>query len=121
MDLHTLCNQAVLSTLVGPISAAKLLQNTGGSLAPLIGESVATYRPDRAAMARLVAARELVRRGLEEELREQCVLSLTLTFGTTKLQKTNEIRSISAPVWHYIFCRAIGFEASFVLRIQTVV
>lgn len=65
----------LLSILIGRRKAARLLQITGGSLHRALNEHVAVYEIGEAARAKVQAARELVRRSLEEQLQESDTLS----------------------------------------------
>ena len=97
MEFQNLCDQAVLSTLVGEASAQTLLQTTGGRIAPLVCESIAKYRLNSRVIARLVAARELVRRGLAEELQTFSVLS-------SPDRVRDYLRLFFAGLEHEVFC-----------------
>jgi DNA repair protein RadC len=65
----------LLGTLVGARTAAQMLRVTSGSLATLLNESVATAALPTNGVAQVLAARELVRRALEESVRQGDVLS----------------------------------------------
>ena len=65
----------LLGMMVGSKTAARLLKDAGGSLSAVLNQSVGTYDvPDRA-KARLLAAKELVRRALMEAMRHRDALS----------------------------------------------
>jgi DNA repair protein RadC len=65
----------LLGTLVGARTAAKMLQVASGSLATLLNDSVANAALPTNGAAQVLAARELVRRALEESVRQGDVLS----------------------------------------------
>jgi DNA repair protein RadC len=65
----------LLGTLVGARTAAKMLQVASGSLATLLNEAVANAALPPNGAAQVLAARELVRRALEESVRQGDVLS----------------------------------------------
>jgi DNA repair protein RadC len=66
---------ALLSTLVGPRTAANLLKDASGSLSRLLNADVAQQVPSSAVGAKLMAARELVRRALAETMRKRDMLA----------------------------------------------
>jgi DNA repair protein RadC len=75
MDFHHHSNEIVLSALVGPKTAAKLLEATSGCLAPLIAENLAAYRIGGNTINRVAAAKALVLRAIEETLQARDLLS----------------------------------------------
>jgi len=75
MEVHNLCDQALLSALIGPRSAERILKDFNGCLAPLVSDKNATSQLNSRQKTRLLAARELVRRVLTEELTARDLLS----------------------------------------------
>ena len=65
----------LLALMIGPKSAEQMLEKSKGSLAALLNDSVAAYQPKPRVLARLQAAKELVRRSLHEVLRQRDCLS----------------------------------------------
>ena len=65
----------LLALMIGPKSAQQMLEKSRGSLAALLNDSVVTYHPKPRVLARLQAAKELVRRSLHEVLRQRDCLS----------------------------------------------
>jgi len=65
----------LLALMIGPKSAQQMLEKSSGSLAALLNDSVVAYQPKPRVLARLQAAKELVRRSLHEVLRQRDCLS----------------------------------------------
>ncbi len=74
-SIESLSNVALLGTLIGSRAAANLLKEASGSLARLVNANVQQTVPLSAVEAKLVAARELVRRALAETMRERDTLA----------------------------------------------
>ena len=73
--IESMSDAALLSTLVGPRTAANLLKDASGSLSRLLNADVAQQVPSSSVGAKLMAARELVRRALAETMRERDMLA----------------------------------------------
>ena len=73
--IESMSDAALLSTLVGPRTAANLLKDASGSLSRLLHADVAQQVPSSSVGAKLMAARELVRRALAETIRERDMLA----------------------------------------------
>lgn len=73
--IESMSDAALLSTLVGPRTAANLLKDASGSLSRLLNADAAQPVPLSAVGAKLMAARELVRRALAETMRERDLLA----------------------------------------------
>ena len=73
--IQSLSNADLLGVLVGPRTAAHLLEDASGSLAQLLHEPVPAGYGQPRATSKLLAARELVRRSLAEEMRHRDVLT----------------------------------------------
>ena len=65
----------LLGMMVGSKTAARMLQDAGGSLSTLLNESVAAYDAQPRVRTKLQVAKELVRRSLVEAMRQRDVLS----------------------------------------------
>ena len=72
--IESMSDAALLSTLVGPRTAANLLKDASGSLSRLLNADVA-QQPSSSVEAKLMAARELVRRALAETMCERDMLA----------------------------------------------
>jgi DNA repair protein RadC len=72
--IEAMSDAALLGTLVGSRTAANLLKDASGSLSRLLIADVAPQGPSSSAEAKLLAARELVRRALVETMQERDVL-----------------------------------------------
>jgi DNA repair protein RadC len=72
--IESMSDAALLGTLVGRRTAASLLKQASGSLARLLDATVSAQGPSSNVEAKLMAARELVRRALGENIREQDIL-----------------------------------------------
>ncbi len=75
--IESMSDAALLSTLVGPRTAANLLKDASGSLSRLLNvdADVAQQVPSSSVGAKLMAATELVRRALAETMRERDMLA----------------------------------------------
>ena len=73
--IESMSDAALLRTLVGPRTAANLLKDVSGSLSRLLNADVAQQVPSSSVGAKLMAARELVRRALAETMRERDMLA----------------------------------------------
>jgi len=73
--IESMSDAVLLSTLVGPRTAANLLKDASGSLSRVLSADVAQQVPSSSVGAKLMAARELVRRALAETMRERDVLA----------------------------------------------
>ena len=73
--IESMSDAALLSTLVGPRTAANLLKDASGSLSRLLNADVAQQVPSSSVGAKLMAARELVRRALAETMCERDMLA----------------------------------------------
>lgn len=73
--IESMSDAALLSTLVGPRTAANLLKDASGSLSRLLDADIAQQVPSSSVGAKLMAARELVRRALAETMRERDMLA----------------------------------------------
>ena len=65
----------LLGMMVGSKTAARMLQDAGGSLSTLLNESMPSYDVQPKSITKLQVAKELVRRSLLETLRHRDVLS----------------------------------------------
>jgi DNA repair protein RadC len=65
----------LLGMIVGTKTAARLLDEAGGSLSKLLNEAPAMFDPQPKAATKLKVAKELVRRSLVEAMRHRDVLS----------------------------------------------
>ena len=65
----------LLGMMVGSKTAARMLQDAGGSLSTLLNESMPSYDVQPKGRTKLQVAKELVRRSLLETLRHRDVLS----------------------------------------------
>jgi len=65
----------LLGMMVGSKTAARMLQDAGGSLSTLLNQSIPSYDLQSKANTKLQVAKELVRRSLLETVRHQDVLS----------------------------------------------
>jgi DNA repair protein RadC len=72
--IESLSDAALLGTLVGVRTATNLLKDASGSLSRLLIADVGPQGPSSSAEAKLMAARELVRRALVETMQERDVL-----------------------------------------------
>lgn len=72
--IESMSDAALLGTLVGVRTAANLLKDASGSLSRLLIADVGPQGPCSSAEAKLMAARELVRRALVETMQERDVL-----------------------------------------------
>jgi DNA repair protein RadC len=72
--IESMSDAALLGTLVGVRTAANLLKDASGSLSRLLIADVGPQGPSSSAEAKLIAARELVRRALVETMQERDVL-----------------------------------------------
>ena len=73
--IEAMSNADLLGMMVGSKTAARILQDAGGSLATLLYESIPTYDVQPRVKTRLHVAKELVRRSLLETLRHRDALS----------------------------------------------
>lgn len=73
--IQAMSDADLLGMMVGSKTAARMLQDAGGSLSKLLNESGATFDPQPKVRAKLQVAKELVRRSLIEVLRHRDVLS----------------------------------------------
>ena len=73
--IESMSDADLLSTLVGPRTAANLVKDASGSLSRLLHTDVAQQVPSSSVGAKLMAARELVRRALAETMRERDMLA----------------------------------------------
>ena len=73
--IESMSDAALLSKLVGPRTAANLLKDASGSLSRLLNADVAQHVPSSSVGAKLMAARELVRRALAETMCERDMLA----------------------------------------------
>ena len=73
--IESLSDAALLGTLVGQRSAANLLKDASGSLSRLLNAQVTPQVPSSTGKAKLMAARELVRRALAETMRARDMLA----------------------------------------------
>jgi len=73
--IESMSDLALLSTLVGPRTAANLLKSASGSLARLLGAESSQQVPSSSVEAKLMAARELVRRAFAETIRKRDTLT----------------------------------------------
>ena len=73
--IESMSDAALLSKLVGPRTAANLLKDASGSLSRLLNVDVAQQVPPSSVGAKLMAARELVRRALAETMCERDMLA----------------------------------------------
>jgi DNA repair protein RadC len=72
--IEALSDAALLGTLVGPRAASNLLKDASGSLARLLDAQVMPQGRSSNVEAKLMAARELVRRALVETMRQRDML-----------------------------------------------
>jgi DNA repair protein RadC len=72
--IESMSDAALLGTLVGPRAATNLLKDASGSLARLLDAQVTPQGPSSNVEAKLMAARELVRRALVETMRQRDML-----------------------------------------------
>jgi DNA repair protein RadC len=72
--IESMSDAALLSTLVGPRTAANLLKDPSGSLSKLLNAQAMSQGPSSNVEAKLIAARELVRRALVETMRQRDTL-----------------------------------------------
>lgn len=73
--IESMSDLALLSTLVGPRTAANLLKSASGSLSRLLGAESSQQVPSSSVEAKLMAARELVRRAFAETIRKRDALT----------------------------------------------
>jgi len=73
--IESMSDLALLSTLVGPRTAANLLKSASGSLSQLLGAESSQQVPSSSVEAKLMAARELVRRAFAETIRTRDALT----------------------------------------------
>ena len=73
--IESMSDLALLSTLVGPRTAANLLKSASGSLSRLLGAESSQQVPSSSVEAKLMAARELVRRAFAETIRKRDTLT----------------------------------------------
>lgn len=73
--IESMSDQALLSMLVGPRTAANLLKTVNGSLSRLLGAESSQHVPSSSVEAKLMAARELVRRAFAETIRKRDALT----------------------------------------------
>jgi DNA repair protein RadC len=72
--IESMSDAALLGTLVGPRAATNLLKDASGSLARLLDAQVMPQGRSSNVEAKLMAARELVRRALVETMRQRDML-----------------------------------------------
>lgn len=73
--VQSMSDAELLGVVVGVKTAAQLLHGAGGSLWTVLNQSVPTYQVLPRAQVRLYAAKELIRRSLQEVMRQRDVLS----------------------------------------------
>lgn len=73
--IQAMSDADLLGMMVGSKTAARILQDAGGSLSTLLNESIPSYDVLPKVRTRLQVAKELVRRSLLETLRHRDVLS----------------------------------------------
>jgi DNA repair protein RadC len=73
--IESMSDLALLSTLVGSRTAANLLKSANGSLSRLLGAESSQQVPSSSVEAKLMAARELVRRAFAETIRKRDALT----------------------------------------------
>jgi DNA repair protein RadC len=77
--IQAMSDADLLGMMVGTKTAARMLQDAGGSLSTLLNESIPSYDVQPKVTMRLRVAKELVRRSLLEALRHRDVLSSPAT------------------------------------------
>ncbi|MBE0625806.1 MAG: DNA repair protein RadC [Burkholderiales bacterium] len=73
--IQAMSDADLLGMMVGSKTAARMLQDAGGSLSTLLNESIPSYEVQPKVRTKLQVAKELVRRSLLETLRHRDVLS----------------------------------------------
>ena len=73
--IQAMSDADLLGMIVGTKTAARMLQDAGGSLSTLLNESIPSYEVQPRVTMRLRVAKELVRRSLLETLRQRDALS----------------------------------------------
>ncbi len=74
-SVQAMSDVELLGTMVGGKTAARMLNDAGGSLWTVLNESVASYCTEDKSKTKLRAAKEFVRRALLETLRQRNTLS----------------------------------------------
>jgi DNA repair protein RadC len=77
--IQAMSDADLLGMMVGSKTAARMLQDAGGSLSTLLNESIPSYEVQPRVKTKLQVAKELVRRSLLETLRHRDVLSSPAT------------------------------------------
>ena len=73
--IQAMSDADLLGMMVGSKTAARMLQDAGGSLSTLLNESIPSYEVQPKVKTKLQVAKELVRRSLLETVRQRDVLS----------------------------------------------
>jgi DNA repair protein RadC len=73
--IQAMSDADLLGMMVGSKTAARMLQDAGGSLSTLLNESIPSYEVQPKVRTKLQVAKELVRRSLLETVRHRDVLS----------------------------------------------
>jgi DNA repair protein RadC len=73
--IQAMSDADLLGMMVGTRTAARMLQDAGGSLSTLLNESIPSYEVQPKVRTKLQVAKELVRRSLLETLRHRDALS----------------------------------------------
>jgi DNA repair protein RadC len=73
--IEAMSDAALLGMMVGSKTAARMLEDAGGSLSKLLNESMPAYHAQPEVRTKLRVAKELVRRSLIEAMRQRDALS----------------------------------------------
>lgn len=74
-EVQSMSDADLLGVMVGARAAAQMLEGAGGSLWSVLNQTVAMYQVLPRAQVRLHAAKELIRRSLQEVMRQRDVLT----------------------------------------------